>query len=316
MENMNRAEKTPLFARTGVVIALAIVCNALWGSAFPVINLGYRLFDIPSGDSAAQILFAGVRFFLSGVLTILFTSIPRKQLVRPKRENLHMVLKLAMLQTVIQYTLFYTAAANTSSVRGSIIQGMTAFIAILVSCYVFGTEKMNRLKWIGGALGVLGVIVMNLGKEGLGGGMKLTGEGFLFMSMFVSGCSSGTIRIFSQKEDPVALSGWQFTLGGLILTGAGLAFGGRLTFSSAAALAVLLYLAALSAIAYTVWSVLLRYNPVSRIAPFMFLRPIFGVAISLILYGGTDTPLAQVALALALVCASIVVVGKGQRMKA
>ena len=257
-----------------------------------------------------------MRFFLSGVLTIVFTSIPRKALVQPKRENLHMVLKLAMLQTVIQYTLYYTAVANTTSVRGSIIQGMTAFIAILVSCYIFRTERMNKLKWIGGALGLAGVIVMNLGKEGLAGGMKLTGEGFLFMSMFVSGCSSGTIRIFSQKEDPVALSGWQFTIGGVILMALGLLFGGRLHTASVQGAAVFLYLAALSAIAYTVWSVLLRYNPVSRIAPFMFLRPIFGVLVSLILYGWEQVPVARYALALVLVCLSIMVVGKGQRTKA
>ena len=309
-------EKKPFFARTGVVIATAILCNVLWGSAFPMINLGYKLFESPSADSAAQILFAGVRFFLSGVLTVLFTSLPRRQVVRVKRENLHMVLKLALLQTALQYTLFYTAVANTSSVRGSIIQGMTAFIAILVSCYVFRTEKMNRLKWLGGALGVAGVIVMNLGKGGLGGGMKLTGEGFLFMSMFVSGCSSGVIRIFSQKEDPVALSGWQFTLGGLILSLLGFAFGGRLKMPGAAGIGVFLYLAALSAIAYTLWSVLLRYNPVSKIAPYMFLRPIFGVAVSLVLYGGEGAPLGLYALALLLVCLSIVVVGRGQRMKA
>ena len=71
-------------------------------------------------------------------------------------------------------------------------------------------------------------------------------------------------------------------------------------------------LAALSAIAYTVWSVLLKYNPVSRIAPFMFLQPIFGVTLSLLLYGGEMGDLPRYAAALALVCLSIVIVGKGQ----
>ena len=120
MENMNRAEKTPLFARTGVVIALATLCNALWGSAFPFINLGYKLLEIPSGETPSLILFAGARFFLAGVLTVVLTSIGRGALVKPKRENLHLVGKLAMLQTVIQYTLFYIAVANTPSVRGSV----------------------------------------------------------------------------------------------------------------------------------------------------------------------------------------------------
>jgi len=306
----------PLLARAPMVIGLAILCNMLWGSAIPFINLGYRLFQIPSGDTAAQILFAGCRFFLAGFLTILFTSVPRKTLVCVKRENLHMVLILGMMQTVIQYVFFYIGVARTASVTGAIIQGLNAFVAILIACYVFRTEKMNRLKWLGGAAGVLGVIVMNLGGEGVFGGMKLTGEGFLLLSMMTSACSSGTIKLFSRREDPVALSGWQFMLGGAILAAAGFLMGGRLQMTGFGAIAVLLYLAALSAVAYTLWGVLLKYNPVSRIAPYMFLQPIFGVVLSLLLYGGAAGDLPKYAAALVLVCLSILIVGKGQQEKA
>lgn len=309
-------EEKPLLARTPVVIGLAILCNALWGSAIPFINLGYRLFDIPSGATATQILFAGCRFFLAGALTILFASIPRKTLVRPKRENLHMVVKLAMLQTVAQYVLFYIGVARTTSVKGAIIQGLSAFVTILIACYVFHSERMNRMKWLGGALGVFGVVLVNLGSGGLGGGMRLTGEGFLFLSMIASACSAGAIKLFSQHEDPVALSGWQFMFGGAVMAAAGFALGGRLHPVSLGAPVVLLYLAALSAVAYTVWALLLKYNPVSRIAPYMFLQPIFGVMLSLLLYGGKNVPLLRYGAALVLVCLSIVMIGKGQREKA
>ena len=114
-------EKKPFLAQTPVVIGLAVLCNALWGSAIPFINLGYKLFDIPAGETATQILFAGCRFFLAGALTILFASVPRKALVRPKRENLHMVVKLGLLQTVAQYVLFYIGVARTTSVKLSLI---------------------------------------------------------------------------------------------------------------------------------------------------------------------------------------------------
>lgn len=305
-------EKKPLLSQTPVVIGLAILCNALWGSAIPFINLGYKLFAIPSGETATQILFAGCRFFLAGALTILFASIPQKTLVRPKRENLHMVVKLGLLQTVAQYVLFYIGVARTTSVKGAIIQGLNAFVAILIACYIFRSERMNRLKWIGGAVGVAGVVIMNLGGD-VSGGVRLTGEGFLILSMIASACSAGTIKLFSMKEDPVALSGWQFMLGGAIMATAGLLLGGRLHPTGFGAPAVLLYLAALSAVAYTVWALLLKYNPVSRIAPYMFLQPIFGVVLSLLLYGGADTPLLRCGAALVLVCLSIVIVGKGQQ---
>lgn len=314
-KKVKHMDNKPLLSRAPVVIALAILCNMLWGSAIPSINLGYRLFQIPSGETASQILFAGCRFFLAGAMTILFTSVPRKTLVRVKKENLRMVLILGMTQTVTQYVLFYIGVARTASVNGAIIQGLNAFVAILIACYIFRTERMNRLKWIGGAAGVLGVIVMNLGGS-VGGGVHLMGEGFLLLSMIVSACSAGLIKVFSQKEDPVALSGWQFMLGGAIMAVAGFLLGGRLMPTGAGSAAILVYLAGVSAVAYTLWGVLLKYNPVSRIAPFMFLQPIFGVALSLLLYGGETGDLPKYALALALVCLSILIVGKGQQEKA
>lgn len=313
MMRIRQMEKKPsLFKKPAAVILLAILCNMLWGSAIPFINLGYKLFAIPAGETATQILFAGCRFFLAGLLTIVFTSIPQRKLMRPKKQNLHMVVCLAMLQTVTQYLFFYIGVANTPSVKGAIIQGLNAFVAILVACYLFRSEKMNRLKWIGGVLGVAGIVVVNLDGSGLGGAVTLRGEGFLLISMFAGACSAGAIKYFGQKENPVALSGWQFMLGGAIMAAAGFAMGGRLHPASMGAPLVLLYLAALSAVAYTLWSVLLKYNPVSRIAVYMFLQPIFGVLLSLILYPETQTPLLRSGVALALVCLSIVVVGRGQ----
>lgn len=307
--------KKPFLSRGPVVVGLAILCNMLWGSAIPFINLGYKLFEIPAGQPATQIVFAGCRFFLAGLLTILFASMAQRRFVRPKKQNIHMVFCLGALQTVIQYLFFYIGVANTPSVKSAIIQGLNAFVAILIACYIFRSEKMNKLKWIGGLLGVAGVIAVNLDGSGLGGSMKLTGEGFLLISMVAGACSAGAIKYFAQREDPVALSGWQFMLGGVVMAAAGFAFGGRLHPTGVGSVAVLLYLAALSAVAYTVWSVLLKFNPVSRIAPFMFLQPIFGVLLSLMLYGGSDLPLLRYAVALMLVCLSIVIVSKGQQVK-
>lgn len=308
-------EKKHMMARTAIVTVLAVGCNLLWGSAIPFINMGYRLFSIPAGETATQILFAGCRFFLAGLLTILFASLPCRRLVCPKKENLHMVAKLGMLQTVTQYLFFYIGVANTFGVKSSIIQGLNAFVAILIAAYVFRSEKMNALKWIGGLLGVAGIIVVNLGGD-LGGGVKLMGEGFLLVSMIAGACSAGAIKYFAQKEDPVALSGWQFMFGGLVMAAAGFLFGGRLYPSGFGAAAVLLYLAGVSAVAYTVWSVLLKHNPVSRIAPFMFLQPIFGVLLALIFTPDVQVPLLRYGCALALVCASILVISKGQQTKA
>lgn len=309
---MNQQEKTSIFARPAVVVALAILVNMLWGSAIPFINLGYRLFNITSDATATQILFAGIRFFLAGFLTILFTSIPQKKLMRPQRRNWYMVPAQSMLQTIIQYLFFYMGLARTPSVKSAIIQGLNAFVAILVACYLFRSEKMNRMKWIGGLLGIAGIVVVNLDGSSLGGGMTMAGEGFLIISMVTGACSSCVIQRFGQVENPVALSGWQFMFGGVVLAAFGFGFGGRLQLASAGGMLVLLYLACLSAVAYTLWSVLLKHNPVSGIAAYMFLQPAFGVVLSLLFYPETQVPLLRYGVSLVLVCLSIMTISKGQ----
>ena len=306
-------KKDNIFARPMVAVLCAIGCNMLWGSAIPFINLGYKLFAIPSGAITMQILFAGCRFFLAGLLTILFASMQKKTLVVPRKKNADKVVKLALTQTIAQYFFFYIGVANTASVKGAIIQGLNAFVAILIACFLFRTERMNLLKWIGGLLGVAGVVAVNLNGGTIDMSVSLMGEGFLMVSMLAGACSAGLIKRYGQHDDPVALSGWQFMLGGAVMAIGAFLMGGRLHPQNIGAVLVLLYLALLSAVAYTVWSLLLKVNPVSRIAVYMFLQPVFAVLLSLILYGSSDVPLLRYALALLLVCLSIVIVGKGQR---
>ena len=315
--NMETKARSSALTRPLIVGLLAGFCCLLWGSAIPFINIGYRLFGIGGGETATQIHFAGCRFFLAGVMTILIASVQRRHLVTPGRGGWLRAVKLSLLQTIGQYVFFYIGVAHTTSVKGSIIQGLNAFVAILIACYVFRSERMNRLKWLGGLLGVMGVVLVSLDGSRLDASVSLLGEGFLVISMVASACSAGLIKRYGQGSDPVALSGWQFVIGGAVMAVIGYLAGGRLHPQSGAAVAVLLYLAALSATAYSLWAILLKVNPVSRVAVYTFLQPIFGVLLSLLLVdAGADVPLARYGAALALVCLSIMVVGRGQREEA
>ena len=133
-------------SKTWVVFVCALVCCFLWGSAFPCIKIGYSLFSIGASDSASQIVFAGTRFTLAGILVILFGSlIGRKPLV-PARTSLHMVVKLALVQTVAQYIFFYIGLAHTSGVKSSIIGASNVFLSILVAwwCSIWKSLRQKR----------------------------------------------------------------------------------------------------------------------------------------------------------------------------
>lgn len=305
-----------IMTKTVVVWLGALLCCALWGSAFPCIKIGYRLFDIPSDAVATQILFAGLRFTLAGVLALLIGSVLSRRWLIPKKGSGVKIVKLCMLQTVAQYLFFYVGLAHTSGVRASIIEGVNVFIAILVASLIFHQEPLTARKMIGSIIGFAGVVLVNLtGDTGIGG-FQLLGDGCIVLSTVAYAFSSVYLKRYSKEEDPVVLSGWQFVLGGLIMIACGLLFGGRLEVVSASGIAMLIYLAVVSAVAYSLWGVLLKYNPISRVAVFGFMNPVFGVILSAIFLREAGSLGIMCIISLALVCGGIYIVNCGNEKAA
>ena len=307
--------KTTL-TKTWVVAALACVCCLLWGSAIPLIKTGYRLMQVDSADTASQIVFAGVRFALAGILVLIFASISERKVMIPDRTILKYAVPVCLAQTVCQYFFFYIGVAHTSGVKGAIITGLGNFIAILLSCFIFRKERMTGRKMIGCILGFAGVVVINLMGNSLDAGFKLTGEGFILIAQFSYGMSTVLINIFSRKVSPVILSGTQFTMGGVVLILIGIGMGGHFGNITAVGVVIIFYLAMVSAVAYTLWSVLLAWNDVSKVAIFGFVNPLCSVILSALILGEVKQAFNTGSLvALLLVCAGIYIVNCKAKQK-
>ena len=309
------ATKPDFLSTVPGILTAAIAANLLWGSAAPCIKLGYQFFSIAESDTMSQILFAGVRFTLAGILTILIGSLLRGRLLLPKRGSGGMILTLAMMQTVIQYTFFYIGLSHAPGFKGSIISPTSTFFALLIAALVFRQEKLTARKLLGCLIGFAGVVVVSMNGR-LGGGVRLDGEGFLVLAAASYGCSSVLIKRFSAREDPVVLSGWQFLVGGLLMTLVAYACGGRLHAASPRAWPLMLYLGFLSAVAYTLCSLLLQRHPVSRIMVFSFLNPVFGVVLSALLLGeGKILDIPRCVLAMVLVCLGVWIVNSPENTR-
>lgn len=319
--------ETAWINRPLTVCLLACICCFLWGSAFPCIKIGYSLFQIPSQDTASQILFAGIRFTLAGILVLLFARIQKGiadsqpegpgnsrksyQLLPRTGNTWKHILILSCFQTIGQYIFFYIGMAHTSGVKASIIEGTNVFVSILIASLVFSQEALTLTKITGCMVGFAGVVLVNWTGEGLDPSLHLVGEGFIFLSTFAYAFSSALIKNYSREDDPVLLSGWQFFVGGLFLVALGGIMGGHIVFHSLPQGAILLYLAFISAGAYTLWGVLIKYNPVSQVSVYGFMNPVFGVILSFFLLGDSSriSPLQSI-LALVLVCTGIYIVNR------
>ena len=302
-----QTQKThPLSKPLNVCLLAAISCM-LWGSAAPVIKIGYEQFGIADSEIWRMILFAGMRFALAGALVILFSSLVSRRSVLPKRASWGNVVKLGLAQTVGQYMLFYVGVANATGVHAAILSGVGSLWAILLACFLFRQERMTLPKAAGCLLSLCGILLMNL--DGLGGGVTFMGEGLLLLAGLSNGVASGLAKIYSRDESPVTLTGWQFLLGGLFMCLCAWMAGARLILPSWTALGVLVYLGFLSAVAYSLWTVLIRYNTVSAVSVYGFITPLFGVFLSALLLGEFQQALSpNVLAALALVCGGIIAV--------
>lgn len=196
--------------RTWCVAALALICCALWGSAIPCIKIGYELLGIQNGDVPSEFLFAGVRFMLAGAIALAAAVITRRRLPRASRTGWPLVIRLSLAQTIVQYAFFYIGVSNASGVRGSIVNAMNTFLCVLMAALVFRQERLTARKVLGCAIGFAGVVIVNLTGGDSGGAVTLTGEGFILIAAVSYAVSSALIHTYSQREDPVALSGYQF----------------------------------------------------------------------------------------------------------
>lgn len=293
----NKIYTNPIF-----VVLSALLCTALWGSATPFIKTGYECLKVSGTPSI--MLFAGIRFALAGIITVIIYSIIERKFLYPKKENIKYVGIISVFQTVLQYIFFYVGLANTSGVKGTILSGSSAFFSILVATLIFRQEKLTLKKIIACIIGFAGVVVVNL--NGLELKLNFFGDVFVMFSAISLAFSSVLMKIYSKEENPVVLSGYQFILGGIVMIVIGLAFGGTVSFESLKGIGVLTYLAFLSAVAYALWGILLKYNPVSKVSVFSFMTPVFGVILSkLMLTETSNVSAVNVIVALALICIGI-----------
>ena len=277
------AKLDKIFGTPVCAVLLAIFCNVLWGSAFPFIKLGYRLFSIDSGNTASIFCFAGVRFMLGSVLVLLGSILLQGKAPRlPRGRVAAECCALGLWQTTAQYAFYYIAVAMLTGAFGGILNSTQSFLGVIFAHFIYG---------------------------GSGWGV------FCMMAATIIFTLSGPWnKSVTKKADSFAVCFLNLFVGGLALFVLGTVMGGRLHVQSALAAVVMLYLAFICGAGYILWALLMKNNPVSRIAIFGFVNPVVNVLLSAVLNG---EPLFrwQYLAALVFVCVGIWLVNKAPAQK-
>ena len=292
-------------------IIFSILAMLLWGSAIPTIKTTYAEMAIASTDTGAKILVAGIRFFMAGIVTFIYLKIFNREEIKKSQINWKFIVIIGILQTFIQYIFYYIGLSHIAGVKSSIIQATNSFIVVILSLFLLPGDKINKNMIMALILGTAGIVVTNMGKGGSEAGFKLTGEGFILMSTTVNALCTVLIRKYGQKENSYFLMAMQFIIGsslmiitGLILRDASLNFNPK-------AIILLVYAAFISATAFTIWTIVLKYHSAGEFGVYKLFIPLFGSILSVITLGEAFT--VNLAIGMVLVLSGSLVLNKSKK---
>lgn len=308
-------DKVKFYTNKINIVILACISCILWGSAYPAIKIGYELFNIESSDIGGKLIFAGVRFFIAGIIVLLFEIINKKESLMPNKKSFKKVLTLGIIQTTLQYTFFYVGMAYVAGVRGSILNGTGTFFSIILAHFIYKNDSISFNKLLGCIIGFAGVVIINLnGSFFLGSDFTFKGEGCIILAALMFSVSSIYGKSITKEISPTITTGYQLALGGFILIIIGFVLGGRLTGFTLKSTSLLIYMALISSVAFALWTELLKYNKVSTISIFNFLVPVFGSILSAIFLKENLFDI-KVLISLILVCIGIFLVYREKNYK-
>lgn len=266
------------------VLPPVLLCAVLWGSAFPGIKTVYRIWA-ESGVQAGLAEYwwlAGVRFTLAGAGLLLVARRPWFEFRRtPKR----LLLGFALTQTFGQYLLFYYGIAVASGSLAGLLASVGSFWWMVLAP-LLGAAAWPRLsQWLAIAVGAVGVVLATAA-PGADAGRPWLGALVLVAAMFMG--ALGIIQ-FGKLRATIgarAATGFSLLAGGLGLLAMGApAFAKTAVLMPLPAMGITVWLAFVSAFAFSLWNHLSTIHPVPLLAGYRFLIPLMGVLESVIFLG-------------------------------
>ncbi len=276
------------FTKKRNILIISLICTALWGSAFPVVKIGYKILQIETQDIYSKIYFAGLRFFIASIMVFLIQKIILKEKIHWEKSYIKPIITLGLLQTSLQYFFFYIGVANTSGIKSAIIQSSSTFFTVIAAHFIYADDKLDSNKILSLVLGFSGVILVNLGKD-FNLSFKFIGEGFLLTAALLNTIATFYVKTISNNIEPFLISGWQMFSGSiplLIIGKIGMA-GNNLNFNINSIL-LIIYAAFISAVAFSLWYMLLKYNPAGKISIYRLFIPVFGSIFSALFVKGEN----------------------------
>ena len=280
----NNSTKVNIFQRPVWVAIFALTAAIAWGWAYPLIKLGFAEFGITQAMTGSKMLFAGIRFAMSGFILLIIALVTKRDFRVSKPADWSYMLLFALLNTTFHYSFFYIGLSHSDGARAAILNSLSVFLVVLLACVFFKSDKLTMKKIVGCAVGITGILILNIGKGG-GGQFTLLGDGMIVLNALCSAFASLLTRGLSRRVDVFVGTGYSLFFGGLLLIIPSLFMHGTLPHVTFAGLVILGLLIGISALGFALYNKLISCNPIGKVAIFNSLIPVVGTLTSCLCLG-------------------------------
>ncbi len=257
----------PAWLQIAIVVGLTLV----YAVCYATIKAGLAF--------APPLRFAGLRALLGGVALLVLARATGGSLLFARR-NWPWVLALGATATTISFAGMFLSPGRTATGIASVLGNTQPLILVFLAALLLG-EAITTRKLLAVALGLVGVAAISYpawaGPQAYG----LSGPLLALAASGGAALGSVIVKRMGPGRDLFAITSWQLILGSLplLLASAVIERGTPVVWSTQFT-AMLLFLALIgTSLATASWYWLLQRHDVSRLSLFLFLVPLFGLAI-------------------------------------
>jgi drug/metabolite transporter (DMT)-like permease len=257
--------------------------TAIYALCFTAIKAG--LADAP------PLLFGGLRALIGGLILLGILVLIRQPLI-PAHWAWPWILALAITGTTVTYGAMFLSPGRTGAGIASVLGNLQPVLIIMLAAVFLG-ERLSRRMAVALVLGLVGVTL--IAAPALAGPGAYGISGALLALAASGGAAVGSVIVKCMRHPSVVLqvSAWQLIIGSLpILGGAATVERTAHVHWALRFIGLLLFLALVgTAFPTAAWYWLLQRHDVGRLSLFLFLVPVFGLAIATLPFGERVGPL-------------------------
>ena len=263
-------------------ILLSLLVMALWGSLFPFVKIGYKVFNIDSSNVGQILMFAGVRFALSGFVVSFIAFLRKEQFQKKKGKAAGSILLVGLFSIVLHYSFTYIGLASTDSAKTALIKQLGTLLYVCFAFLFIKEEKFSVLKIVGALTGFVGIIAININSVGVHFSI---GDLLIVLASVCTVTASILSKRVVADTSPFWVTGISQGAGGVVLMLAAYTMGADMLSFHAKSLAVFVYICTASTVAYVLWNYILRTTSLSKLFIIKFAEPMFACIFGAILLG-------------------------------